>query len=281
LSRIHWKATARHGRLVIREDTGEQRAHLIILLDCGRAMTSRHGDRSRLDWALAAALALLRLAVGRGDRVSVVAFSDRIERAVGARPGRGSVRAAYQALFDLSPRLAEPAFELATDRVFALQGRGATVVLMTSVVDLSAAERIRATALHLGRRHRPLLVNLEDPALAALARGAPDSPPEAFAKVAAMEILLDNRRLARALRQCGVRVVIAEAQQLASQVLAAYLALFEGPARRGAAAPRPGNARRRPRTAAPGRDGGRPALRAGTFISAGGPEPRWRGSGRR
>ncbi|MEP6994662.1 MAG: DUF58 domain-containing protein, partial [Acidobacteriota bacterium] len=67
-NRIHWKATARHGRLMAREETWEKSAHLVILLDCGRAMASMDGSRSKLDYALAAALALTRVACARGDR---------------------------------------------------------------------------------------------------------------------------------------------------------------------------------------------------------------------
>ena len=40
LSRVHWKATARHGRMVSREDTWERSARLVILLDCARTMAS-------------------------------------------------------------------------------------------------------------------------------------------------------------------------------------------------------------------------------------------------
>ncbi|HYG62640.1 MAG TPA: DUF58 domain-containing protein, partial [Thermoanaerobaculia bacterium] len=62
LGKIHWKATARHGRLVSREDTWERSARLVILLDCARTMASMDGHRSKLDYALAAALALTRVA---------------------------------------------------------------------------------------------------------------------------------------------------------------------------------------------------------------------------
>src|SRR5262249_54227323 len=74
-TRIQWKASARHERLLSREDTWERGTRLVVLLDCARAMTSLDGARSKLDHALAAALALVRVAVSRGDRATVVAFS--------------------------------------------------------------------------------------------------------------------------------------------------------------------------------------------------------------
>ena len=238
LSRIHWRATARQGKLVSREDTWERGTHLLILLDCGRAMASLDGSRSKLDHALAAALALLRLGVGRGDRVAVLAFADRVERRMRVHAGTGGARAAYAALYDLEARLAEPDFDLAGEQALQLEPRRGVAVLFTSVVDLAAAERLQHALRRLERRHRTLLVNLEDPQVGQLAWGSPTTPQEAFAKVAAMEILLANRRLARELSRAGVLTVSTAADRLALDALDAYLSLFQRP--RGARARKAG-----------------------------------------
>jgi len=224
-NKIHWKSSARHGRLITREETWEQGARLIVLLDAARSMSGRDGTRSKLDHALAAALALVRVAVARGDTVSLVAFSDRLDRTVRVH-GSHQVEKAYAALYDLEARLVEPAFDLAAGRAVELESRRSTVVLFTSVVDLAAADLLRQAVLRLERRHRPILINLEDPELISLARGAPKNISQAFAKVSALEIQLANRRLATELRHAGIRVVNAAADNLALAALEAYLALF-------------------------------------------------------
>jgi uncharacterized protein (DUF58 family) len=231
LSRIHWRATARQGKLVAREDTWERGTHLLVLLDCGRAMASFDGSRSKLDHALAASLALLRLATGRGDRVGVLAFSDRVERRVRVHAGGGGVRGAYAALYDLEARLAEPAFDVAVEQAMQLEPRRGVAVLFTSVIDLAAAERLHGALLRLERRHRTLLVNLEDAQVGALATKAPATPAEAFGKAAAMEILLRNRRLARELARAGILAVSTTADKLALDALDAYLSVFQRPGR--------------------------------------------------
>lgn len=223
LTRVNWKASARHGRLISREDTWERGARVVIVLDCARGMTGFDGARTKLDHALAAALALMRVAVGRGDRVSLVAFSDRVERSLRVRGSARGVSAAYAALFDLEARLAEPAYDVAVETVTELEPRRATVVLLTSVVDLAAAELLQEALARLRRRHRPILVNLEDPEVSKLALAAPETAPEAFAKVAALEILLANRRLGVQLQRAGIRVATTAADQLAWRALELYL----------------------------------------------------------
>lgn len=226
LAKIHWKATARHGRPVSREETWERSGRLIVLLDCARAMASMDGRRSKLDYALAATLALARVAAARGDQVTVIAFADRVLRSVRVRSGGRGVGLAYEALYDVEAQLAEPAFDLAAEAAFGVESRSATAVLFTSVVDLAAAELLRESLLRLGRRHRALLLNLEDPELRRLASVAPDTPAQAFAQVASLEILLANRRLARHLRRGGVRVVNTPADRLALEALEAYLSIY-------------------------------------------------------
>ncbi len=227
MTRIHWRASARHARLIAREDTWERGRPLVILLDGARAMVSLDGMRSKLDHALAAALALTRVAVGRGDRVTIVAFSDRIERLVRVHAGTHGLARAYGALFDLPARLSEPAYDVAAEALERAETRRATAVLFTSVVDLAAAELLRESVLRLRRRHRVILMNLEDPELTRLALGEPATVEEAFAKTAALEVLLTNRRLGRQLRREGIHVVATPADRLTWAGLEAYLGLAE------------------------------------------------------
>jgi uncharacterized protein (DUF58 family) len=228
IGKIHWKATARHGRPVTREDTWERSARLIVLLDCARAMASMDGRRSKLDYALAATLALTRVAAARGDQVTIVAFAGRLLRTVRVRSGGRGAWAAYEALYDVEAELAEPAYDLAAEAAFGVEPRSATAVLFTSVVDLAATELLRESLLRLGRRHRALLLNLEDPELRALAADPPATPAAAFAQVASLGVQLANRRLSRHLRRGGVRVVNTPADRLALEALEAYLAIFRG-----------------------------------------------------
>jgi uncharacterized protein (DUF58 family) len=227
LSRIHWKASARHGRLISREDAWERGRPLVVVLDCARAMVSLDDGRSKLDHALAAALALTRVAVGRGDRVTLLAVSDRIERLVRVRPTSRGVAEAYGALFDLTARLVEPAYDVAAESLLRLETRRASVVVFTSVVDLASAGLLHESLERLRRRHRLVLLNLQDPELLDLALGTPGTIEAAYAKAAALEVALENRRLGRQLRRGGIHALTSAADHLAWSGLEAYLRLSE------------------------------------------------------
>jgi uncharacterized protein (DUF58 family) len=222
-TKIHWKASARRGHLISREDAWERGGRLAVLLDCGRPMASVDGDRGKLDWALAATMALVRVASGRGDQVTVIAFADRILRTVRVRPGARGAAAAYAALFDIEAELKESAYELAAEAVDSLDSPRTVALLMTSVVDIAAAESVRASLAMLKKRHRPILVNLEDPDLHRLGASEGRTTLDAFAKTGALGILAGNRRMAARLRHAGIAVASVSAKDLASETLQVYL----------------------------------------------------------
>ena len=224
---IDWKASARAAELVSREYTWESGGALLILLDCARAMVSERHRRTKLDHAVATVLALCRVAAGRGDRVTILAFSDQIDRRVRIRPGSKDSARAYEQLYDLGAKLVEPVYDLAVEEALESAGVRSTIVMLTSVVDLAAAELLRTSLLRLRRRHRPLLVNLEDPEVEELAFGAPDDVPAAYAKLSSLDILLNNRLLARRLRGHGVEAVTTSADRLALETLETYLSMVE------------------------------------------------------
>ena len=238
-TRIHWKATARRGFLVTREDTWERGRPVVVLLDCGRAMSTVEDGLTKLDHSLAASLALVRLAAGHGDQITVVAFSDRIQRTVRVRPSTAGLALAYRQLYDLEARPVESLYDLAAETVLQMTLPRSTVMVLTSLVDLATAEMLQEALGRLRRRHRPVLVNLEDASVRRLAEEAPASTPEAYAKLASLEILLRNRELATELRRRGIPAVAAPADRLALESLETYLEMLRPDlmgARRGAPA---------------------------------------------
>jgi uncharacterized protein (DUF58 family) len=75
---VAWKATARRGRLMVRELDSEIVAAHALAVDVGGAMRDGPIGRAPLDWALDAAAAIARAALERGDRVSLTTWDTRV-----------------------------------------------------------------------------------------------------------------------------------------------------------------------------------------------------------
>ncbi len=74
---IAWKATARRGKLMVRELETEMVSTQAIVLDVGATMRVGPAGKAPIDWAIDAVSAMARAATGAGDRIGLVAFDTR------------------------------------------------------------------------------------------------------------------------------------------------------------------------------------------------------------
>jgi uncharacterized protein (DUF58 family) len=74
---IAWKATARRGRLMVRDLENEIVTTHVAVIDVGGGMRSGAIGRTPLDWASDSVAALARAAIGNGDRIGLVGFDTR------------------------------------------------------------------------------------------------------------------------------------------------------------------------------------------------------------
>ncbi|MDP2308119.1 MAG: DUF58 domain-containing protein [Pseudomonadota bacterium] len=222
---VQWKATARRGKPVTAERTWEQRQRLAILLDIGRPMAGTDGVWTRFDHALAAAIALSRVASTWGDEVTIVLFSRTIRRVVRTGGRTRDFAAVFEALHREQADTLEPDWDALVRWCAVGLPRRTLAVVCTSVVDPGTADRLTGSLIALARRHRPLLVNLADPAVAQNARAVPSDALGAFAKVTAMGIEEDIRALEVRLRGAGVATVTTPADRLTLGMLRGWMEL--------------------------------------------------------
>ncbi|MEZ4404602.1 MAG: DUF58 domain-containing protein [Kofleriaceae bacterium] len=84
---IAWKATARKGKLMVRDLENELVATHVVCVDIGASMRLGPRGAGALDWAIDSAAALSRAALDGGDRVGLVTFDTR--PVLELRPGAG------------------------------------------------------------------------------------------------------------------------------------------------------------------------------------------------
>ncbi|HSR43436.1 MAG TPA: DUF58 domain-containing protein, partial [Longimicrobiales bacterium] len=161
---VDWKATARHGDLMVRQYEAERSQNVILAVDAGRVMLEPMGDRDRLDHALTAALLLTDVAGIHGDHVGLMVFADRVQRFL--PPRRGSVARIADALATVESRSVEPNYPLAFSTLARQVGRRSLVVLFTDIIDAQASSALLTQLGRSAQRHLVLAVTLRNPELA-------------------------------------------------------------------------------------------------------------------
>ena len=221
IRQVNWLATARVGRPMSNQYRVEQDRDLVCLVDSGRLMAAPVGDRTRLDVALDVMTALGLVADELGDRFGVVAFSNTVDRTLAPRRNGGD--AAVRTCFDLEAKGVDSDFELAFRSVGA--SKRAMVVVVTDLLDESAAATLLDAVPILTRRHAVVVASVRDPAVTAILRREPASAVDAYEAVVAASVTAARDRTAARLRGARASVVEASPQALPAACVEAYLSL--------------------------------------------------------
>jgi uncharacterized protein (DUF58 family) len=222
---IDWKATARRDRLLVRVLEPEQEQTLIILLDRGRLMTAQVDGLARFDWGLNATLSLALAGLNRGDRVGIGVFDRSLHTWLPPERGQLQLSKLIDQLTPIQPALLEPDYLGAVTAIATRQTRRALVVLLTDVIDEIASAELLAAMGRLGPRHLPFCVTLRDPQIDLAAHTVTSTIPDTYARAVALD-LLSQRQLALAkLKQKGVLILDAPANQITDDLVDRYLQL--------------------------------------------------------
>ena len=216
---VNWRATERLQRPMSNQYRVEQDREVMLLIDSGRLMASPLGDRSRLDAAVDAAVAVALVADVVGDRAGVLAFDGAVRRRLAPRRGGGN--AVVRALIDLEPSTLEPDYELAFRNVEG--AKRSLVIVFCDLLEEAAARPLADAVPVLARRHHVTVASVRDPDLDAVLATPPGGVPGVAAQAVALDVLRARERTAHMLRRTGAQVVEAPAPSLAAACVAAYL----------------------------------------------------------
>lgn len=220
--KIDWKASARRGKLVVRQFEQERNQSVLIAIDLGRHMLAEVDGVRKLDRALDAALMLAHAAVVAGDQVGLLVYADSVRRYIPPRKGKNQVGFVIEALHDL---VAEPVESDPLGAFAYLQSRWKRRSLMVLFTDLEEPDRAREMVTAMGsvvRRHLTVLARVTDPRLSAILREPLNEPAVMYRRAAAL-LLSDERRDAGAvLNAAGIHNLEAEPEDLAAALVSYY-----------------------------------------------------------
>lgn len=220
---LDWKATARRSRPLMRVLEPEQEQTLIILLDRGRLMTAQVLGLKRFDWGLNATLSLALAGLNRGDRVGIGVFDRQMHTWIRPERGQNQLARLVEQLTPIQPVLIESDYLGAVTTVVQQQTRRSLVVLITDLVDITASSELLAAIGRLAPRYLPFCVTLRDPHIDFQAHNFAQDIPAAYARAVALDLLSQRQVAFAQLKQKGVLVLDAPANQITDQLVDRYL----------------------------------------------------------
>ena len=221
---IDWRATARRQDLVVRTWRPERDRRVVIVVDSGRTSAARIADEPRIDTAFESALLLGALATRAGDRVDLIVYDRRVRGRVHGASGPELMSRMVDVMAPIDPELIEMDWSAVPGLVRSASTQRALVVLMTSIDAPGASRGLLAVLPQLTSKHTVVVSSVTDPTVlaATLDRGDRDS---VYLAAAAERALLDQARVAAAIRQQGAEVVTGAPTDLPPALADRYIAL--------------------------------------------------------
>jgi uncharacterized protein (DUF58 family) len=128
-------------------------------------------------------------------------------------------------LTPIQPELLEPDYLGAVTTLVNQQTRRALVVIITDIVDRTASAELLAALGRLTPRYLPFCVTLRDPQVDKQAHTMTDDVPSTYARAVALDLLAQRQIAFTDLKQKGVLVLDAPANQITEELVDRYLQL--------------------------------------------------------
>lgn len=219
---VDWKASARRGKLVVKNLEAERNQAVIICLDVGRHMIAEVEGVTKLDHVLDSMLMLLNAANVAGDQIGLLMFSDMVHRYVPPKKGRAQIGTIINAVYDVHAEPVQPDYQRAFTYLDSRWKRRSLIVVFTDAEDEAQAADLLQGMGRVARKHVVVLVRVSDPRLREILR-SPITNYDQILEAASVNWYLHERKAAEsAVTRAGVRSVEAEPEELAKALLASY-----------------------------------------------------------
>ncbi len=225
---INWAATAKKGRPIVRQNRMERSQNVFLVLDAGRMMTAKIGGRSKLDYAIDAALLLAYGALELGDYVGIMVLAQDPLCMIPPAKGAAHFGKILDSIYTIQPRFQETRFHLAFGGIASGLKKRSLVILFTDLIDERASLGLKRYVLSLMPRHLPFVAAMADTEVIALADSTPATKRDVYRQGVASELLDRRERLLASFAFTGALITDVSPGDISAAVLDRYLDIKAG-----------------------------------------------------
>jgi uncharacterized protein (DUF58 family) len=220
---IAWRASARHGRLIVREFRLDRSQEIVLCLDQGHRMAARVEQITRLDHAVNAAVLISYICNRMEDKIGILSFDTDVDKGLPTGRGTAHMRKITAYVTQLQPAYQHTDY-LGLAAVLRRRLRHRTlIVIMTVLPEREERHDLLRAVQMLSAQHLPLFITLTDRDLRAAAQFLPSNREELARTLVARDLSLGRLELIRELRAHGALVVEATPEDAGIDAVNAYI----------------------------------------------------------
>lgn len=220
---LNWKATARHGNLMVNAYIDERSQHVYCVIDKSRAMKMPFNGLSLLDYAINASLVLSNVALKKEDKAGLITVSEKIGSVVPADRRPTQLHYIMEVLYKEKTRYLETNMEALYSTVRHTLRQRSLVVLFTNFESISALNRQLPYLKKIAQFHLLVVIFFENTELTALSLAKVHDVEGVYLKTIAEKFAYEKRLIVRELARHGIQSVLTPPHLLTVNTINKYL----------------------------------------------------------
>jgi uncharacterized protein (DUF58 family) len=220
---IAWKASARHGHLIVREFRLDRSQDVVVCIDRGHRMAARMERLSKVDHAVNAAIVVAYLCNRMEDRVGILSFGAEVEKGIAQGRGISHLRQITEFASGIRPEYIHTDYTALAAHLRRRIRHRALILILTDLPEGDARFDLLKAVQMLASTHLPLVAAVTDPDLQAAGRILPGDHAELCRTLVARDVWTERQQTFRDLRRRGALVLETTPANVGVDAMNAYI----------------------------------------------------------
>lgn len=220
---LNWKATARHGSLMVNSYIDERSQHVYCIIDKSRSMKMPFNGLSLLDYAINASLVLSNIALKKEDKAGLITVSEKIGSVVPADKRPIQLHYIMEVLYKEKTRYLETNMEVLYSTIRRTMKQRSLVLLFSNFESISALNRQLPYLKRIAQFHLLVVIFFENTELTNLSREKANNVEGIYLKTIAEKFVYEKKMIVRELTRHGIQSILSPPHLLTVNTINKYL----------------------------------------------------------
>ncbi len=220
---INWKATAKKGHIMVNQYQDEKMQPIYAIIDASRVMKMPFDGLKLLDYAINATLSFANIALKKGDKVGLVAFSNTMHTFYLAQAKKSFLSTINEALYAIDTNYLDADFGLLQALVKRNISQRSLLLLFSNFEHISSLRRQLPYLKAIAKNHVLVVIFFENTELKTLTDLKANTIPEIYDQTIAQQFAIDKKWMVKELQQLGIQTLLTTPEKLTINTINKYL----------------------------------------------------------
>ncbi|WP_062059478.1 DUF58 domain-containing protein [Aquimarina longa] len=220
---INWKATAKHGNLMINQYQDEKSQPIYSIIDASRVMKMPFNGLSLLDYAINSTLAFSNIALKKHDKVGMLSFSNTVNDFLPSSRKKTYINTISETLYNVKTQFLDADFGLLYVHTKRKITHRSLLLLYTNFEHLSSLKRQLPYLQALAKKHVLVVIFFQNTQLDELINQKAEDIQTIYDQTIAQQFAYDKKVMVKELQKYGIQTVLTTPENLTVNTINKYL----------------------------------------------------------